>query len=156
MARKRIRLRYTGLVAYATRVISIFTGLIFIITVTRNVPTDEFGVWQYISLLTSYIVFPLRGINYWATRDLARDVQRSARTCILLNMAIAFMGMTLFLAVSGTGAAFLHTDISYFVISSMTVLVIAAIRGLEAVAYGSKPQAIAYSFLGFEVSKVAI
>jgi hypothetical protein len=154
MARRRIRLRYTGLVAYATRVISIFTGLVFIVTVTRSIPTDEFGVWQYISLLTSYIVFPLRGINYWATRDIARDIRRSARTCLLLNMAIALVGMTLFLAVSGTGAAFLRTDISYFFISSMTVLEIAAIRGLEAVAYGAKPQAIAHSFLGFEVSKV--
>ncbi len=156
MSKERIRLRYTGLIAFSSRIFSVITGLIFVVVVLRSVPSTDFGTWQYISILMSYIVFPVSGISYWATRDVARGEKRAAKTCLMLNMAVSLGGMALFASLSQLGAQFLNTNPLYFLIGSVTILAMTAIGSLEAAAHGCAPQISAYGFAAFEIVKVAL
>ena len=52
----KVRVTYTALISFATNLISVITGLVFVIIVTRSLTPDEFGTWGLISGLLAYAV----------------------------------------------------------------------------------------------------
>ncbi|MEM3063185.1 MAG: hypothetical protein QW303_06560, partial [Nitrososphaerota archaeon] len=154
MARK-IRLRYTGLIAFSSRIFSIFTGLIFITTVTRNVPVYDFGIWQYISQLISYFLFPLCIISYWSTRYIARNI-KVGKTSLLLTSLFSMVTFIIFLIISPYVAKGVNADIAFFILGSLILVFLSLINGLESIAYGYKPHVPSYGFIIFEIIKVIL
>ena len=49
-----IRVTYSGLIALAIKMVSVLTGLGYIIIVTRILSTQEFGTWGMITSLMVY------------------------------------------------------------------------------------------------------
>ncbi|MEM1574679.1 MAG: hypothetical protein QXF09_00190 [Nitrososphaerota archaeon] len=154
MARK-IRLRYTGLIAFSSRIFSIFTGLIFITTVTRNVPVYDFGIWQYISQLISYFLFPLCIISYWSTRYIARNI-KVGKTSLLLTSLFSMIAFIFFLIISPYVAKGVNADIAFFILGSLILVFLSLINGLESIAHGYKPHVPSYGFIIFEIIKVIL
>ncbi len=154
MARK-IRLRYTGLITFSSRVFSIFTGLIFVTTVTRNVPIYDFGIWQYISQLISYFLFPLCIINYWSTRYIARNM-KVGKTSLLLTGLFSMISFIFFLIISPYIAKSVNTDINFFILGSLILIFLSLINNLDSIAYGYKPHVPSYGFIIFEIIKVVL
>lgn len=152
MARK-IRLRYTGLVAFASRVFSILTGLAFVTIVTRNLPLTGFGVWQYISLLISYVIFPSSILNYWVTRDVARGF-KVAKINLTMNLAFSLLGFVIFFPISPYVAKTVNADPAYFMIGSLMIPTMYMVSSLEAIAAGCIPHITSYGFVAFEITKV--
>ncbi|MDH5770427.1 MAG: hypothetical protein OEZ25_03975, partial [Candidatus Bathyarchaeota archaeon] len=56
MVKSDIRLKYSGLVVFGSYILSVATGLAFVLMITRNVSTEEFGVWGNISDLSNYFI----------------------------------------------------------------------------------------------------
>ncbi|SVD37267.1 uncharacterized protein METZ01_LOCUS390121, partial [marine metagenome] len=52
----KIRVTYSGLISFATNLVTVVTGLIFVIIVTRTLTIEEFGTWGLISGLFAYAV----------------------------------------------------------------------------------------------------
>ncbi|HLN44762.1 MAG TPA: hypothetical protein VK209_03555, partial [Candidatus Sulfotelmatobacter sp.] len=52
LARDAIRVQYSGFIIFASQILSLITGLIFTLLLTRNMNTDEFGAWSFIFYLT--------------------------------------------------------------------------------------------------------
>ena len=154
MARK-IRFRYTGLVMFMSRVISILTGLAFVTMVTRNVSLTEYGIWQYMVLLVSYFVFPNRTINYWVTRFVARRF-KVAKIGLLMNLIFSLIGFVVLFAISPFVAKLVNTDPLLFMVGSLIIPSMYLVAGCEAIAKGSSPHINAYGFLTFEVTKVIL
>ena len=73
MVKSDIRLKYSGLVVFASYILSVATGLAFVLMITRNVSTEEFGVWGNISDLSNYFILLSGVIPFWATRFVARE-----------------------------------------------------------------------------------
>ena len=90
-----IRVTYSGLISFSVGLISILTGLIFTIIVTRRLSPDEFGTWGLIGALLVYplIIQPI--IGYWSTREIARN-ENSGRTSILASGSFSFIGMLIY------------------------------------------------------------
>ena len=79
----KIRVTYTALISFATNLISVITGLAFVVIVTRSLTPDEFGTWGLISGLLAYAVIISPIVCYWSTRETARGeksgIPRAAR-----------------------------------------------------------------------------
>ena len=67
-----IRVTYSGLISFAVGIVTVVTGLVFTLIVTRQLSQDEFGTWGLIGGLISYalIIGPI--VSYWSTREIAR------------------------------------------------------------------------------------
>ena len=61
-----IRVTYSGLIAFVISIVSVFTGLVFTIIVTRQLTQEEFGTWGIIGAMTGYMLIFEPIINHWA------------------------------------------------------------------------------------------
>jgi len=152
---RRIRLRYTGLVAFASKIFSVFTGLAFLLFLTRNVTLEDFGVWALVMVVIHYIIFPHSLTNYWVTRYVARGF-KVAKTGLATNLALSLLGFVFSLLISPYIAKTVNADPAYFMVGSLIVPAWYLVLSLEAVARGCIPHIIGYGFVTFEITKVIL
>ncbi|MEM3737520.1 MAG: polysaccharide biosynthesis C-terminal domain-containing protein [Candidatus Bathyarchaeia archaeon] len=148
-----IRLRYSGLVAFGSRIVSMLTGLIFIIIVTRNLSVADFGIWQYISIILGYAVFPSSFLPFWITRFYARGYS-IGKTGVVSNLIIASVAFLIFIFISIPASNIIKTDISYFYITGTQIFVMYLYASLRALAQGRYPHLIGYAEMLFEIAKI--
>ncbi|MDH5415903.1 MAG: hypothetical protein OEW55_01520, partial [Nitrosopumilus sp.] len=60
-----VRVTYSGLIAFAVALSSVFTGLIFTTIVTRQLSVAEFGTWSLIGNIITYFIIGEGIITYW-------------------------------------------------------------------------------------------
>jgi len=53
LERDEIRLHYSGFIIFAAQILSLATGLIFTLLLTRNMAKQEYGIWANIFDLTA-------------------------------------------------------------------------------------------------------
>jgi O-antigen/teichoic acid export membrane protein len=158
MSRKEIRLRYSGLIIFASRLLSVATGLAFVLMITRSVSPEEFGIWGNIGDLLAYFILLSGIIPFWATRFVAREHTGSAKTCLIANVLISIASVLVYLALLPTilSAFQVSTYAILYVVVSIQILELYTIAALEAVLQVIQPEVIGYSFLITEVCKVAL
>lgn len=149
-----IRVTYSGLIALAAGMISVFTGIIFTLIVTRKLSPTEFGIWSIIGSMISYflIVEPL--ITYWSTRQIARGEQIGKTS--LISSAVFSMGVlpgyiALAFLVYGT-----NSYINSIILGSILLPLTFISQVMEGVNLGHKPHATSYALLIFESSKIPV
>jgi len=150
-----IRLRYAGLMAYGTKIMSIFTGLIFSIIVTRRLTEVDFGIWQIIGLIIGYVLVPSSITNYWVTRYIARGA-KVAKTGLIMNLIIALIATMAYILASIPIAQRLQSPLVYFIVAGFQIILHYTLSTLESIAQGIKPEVQSYGFLLFEVAKVVL
>jgi O-antigen/teichoic acid export membrane protein len=150
----QIRLKYSGLVSLASKIFSVFTGVIFTLTVTRRLSTSEFGVWALMGYLASYFIWPSWIANFWATRYTARNVVNAPKTAIGTNTIVSAFAALLYLPLSAFVAGKMGADSIPFLLYGLFIVLSSIESALESVAYAKKPQIIGFSFLFFETIKV--
>ena len=64
---KQISVRRTGFVVFSFRIVSIFTGLAFLLMMTRTLSTAQFGLWEVVLDLVTFASYPAGLLVYWAT-----------------------------------------------------------------------------------------
>jgi hypothetical protein len=70
-----IRVTYSGLISFAITLVTVFTGLGFMIIVTRILSTQEYGTWGLINSLMIYgVVFTAIPV-FWLARETARELK---------------------------------------------------------------------------------
>ena len=84
-----IRVTYTGLISLIGGIISIFTGVIFTLIITRSVTPEEYGTWGLIIGLITYVMLIGPIVSYWSTRDTARNIQ-SRKTEMIIPVTPKF------------------------------------------------------------------
>ena len=58
-----IRVTYSGLISFVVGLASVFTGIIFVLIVTRQLTPEEFGTWNLIGGLIIYVIIIVIGIS---------------------------------------------------------------------------------------------
>src|SRR5262249_12132803 len=91
----KIRLRYASGIAFLARIISLFTGFLFTLIVTRNLSVEQFGQWTVISSLVLYGTFPAYIVGYWLTRFAARG-EKVATLGLTLTIPFALAGCVVY------------------------------------------------------------
>jgi len=159
LARNEIRLRYSGFIIFAARIVSVGTGLIFTLLITRNTTEAQFGIWSNIFDVLGYLVLLSTAIPFWTTRFVARDKEGSTKTGLVANLVIGAISTVLYLPLvpfitSALGIAQGYV-VLYFMVSAQ-ILEIYLINQFEATLRAERPQAIAYGLLVEEITKVSL
>lgn len=148
-----IRVTYSGLISLGVGLISVITGIVFTLIVTRQLSPNEFGTWGLIGTIIAYSVIIEPIVSYWTTRDIARGKEQG-KTAIVTSGIFTVGGLliySVFAFVIGTQTG-IKTDILLFAMILIPVMFFN--RTLIAINLGWKPYAEGYAILGFEISKI--
>lgn len=153
-----IRIRFSGFIIFASQLLSIVTGLVFTLLLTRNMNTSEYGIWTNIFDYTGYFVLFSGVLPFWATRFMARGKEGTVKTGTLGQLLIAVVSVLVYFPIIilisnaiGTGAYLL-----IYLISGLYIFNFYMVTVFEGVLRSMKPQVIGYGLLIEEVIKVAV
>ncbi|MEM2498354.1 MAG: hypothetical protein QXR81_08265, partial [Candidatus Nezhaarchaeales archaeon] len=155
MNEERIRLRYTGFIAFIAQGFTVITGVLFTLTITRRLTPEEFGLWQYIGVFLAYFLLPFRPISYWATRFAARG-EDIFITVVAMAILMALPASILFVFYSSFMAALASSPLIYFLLCSIQIPALYLELALSSFAYGKRPHISQYAIIIYEAFKVAL
>jgi len=159
MVKSTIRLRYSGLVIFAARLLSGVTGSIFLLIVARSVSDNEFGIWGNISDVLSYFILLSSVLPFWTTRFVAREHTGSAKTGLLANILISIASAFIYLTSLPVILPALRVAATYttlYVVGSIQIVELYTIYALEAILHAKQPQTIGYGLLIHAVCKISL
>ena len=159
MAKNEVRLQYSGFIIFAAKILSIATGMIFTLLITRNTTGEQYGVWANIFDLMGYFVLLAAAIPFWSTRFVARNKEGSTKTGLVANLIIGVISVVFYIPLVPFITSALNVAQAYVVLYFM---VSAQIIGsyltnqLEATLRAERPQAVGYGLLVAEITKIAL
>lgn len=157
MSKSELRIQYSGLIIFAAQLISVVTGMAFTLLLTRNMTTDEYGVWGNIFDVTGYFLLFSGFIPFWAMRFVARGAEGATKTAFVANLTVAMASAAAYIPLAPIIAASLHiTETSVYVLASAQIVTVYAVNTLESCLRAKKPQAIGYGLLLEEVVKLSL
>ncbi len=151
-----ISLRRTGLVVFAARIASIFSGLVFLVMMTRSLSDQQFGLYEVITDIVTFAAYPAGLAAFWATRDIARG-KMSGRTAVVLNLALSSLGIVFYLALSYFSAAKISSaSIDTLLFAVILVPVAYFNQAANAVVQGHRPVVLGYAVIFSEAAKLLV
>ena len=148
-----IRVTYSGLISFAIRLLTVITGTVFILILTRELTEVEFGTWGLISGIVIYatIINPL--VTYWVTREVARGIE-SGKTALFFSGISSVGGTGIFIIASFFIGTTSEAEYDVLLFSSILIIPIFLNNTLNAINMGFKPQVVSYGLLVFEIVKI--
>ncbi len=160
-SKNQVRVRYSGFIIFASQIISVFTGVAFLLMLTRisTSGVNEFGTWSFIPYLVALFAI-LNGVfPFWVTRFAARGREGSIKTGVVATFILA-------LGLAGIYALSIIPIMSTFHVSSayLFLYLLSALQLVDsymiAIFEGSlravKPQALGYGLLVEEIVKISV
>jgi O-antigen/teichoic acid export membrane protein len=154
---KRVRLRYSGFVMFLSRVISVGTGIIFILIITRNISAEEFGLFGNLGDTLSYFTLVAGIVPFWTTRFSARRHLGTTKTGLLANFILSAIFSVLYLSLLSTIMSMLGIGEAYrivYMVLFFQIIETYILSELEAILLAEQPHSMGYGYLIYEVSKV--
>ncbi len=150
-----IRVTYSGLFFFIIGIITIFTGLAFMLIVTRSLTSQEYGTWNLINGLIMYTAIIQPMTSYWVTREIARG-EKSGKTAIFANGLFSSIGISIYLLVAFFTSH--QTDADQQILFFGVLLVpISFLNGLlGSINMGFKPHATSIGQFSLEASKIPL
>ena len=150
-----IRTTYSGLISVSVGLITILTGLVFSLIITRTLSMEEYGTWSLIMGILLYAVIIEPMISYWATRETARS-ENSQKTSIFAAGLFSSMGMVIFLITLLIISDELSINTEIIIFGVILVPGIFLYKVVYAINLGWKPHLASYGLLISEVAKIPI
>ncbi len=152
----QISLRQTGLVVFGARIASIFTGLVFLVIITRSLSAQEFGLYEVITDIVAFAAYPAGLVAFWATRDIARG-KMFGKTALVLNVALSALGVAIYLVFSYFSAARIPSaGLGTLFFAVLLVPVSYFNQAANSVVQGHRPIVLGYAVIFSEISKLAV
>ncbi len=159
LEKDEIRVQYSGFVVFSAQILSVATGLIFTLLLTRNMTKPEYGIWANIFDVIGYFLLLSSVFPFWTMRFVARQKQGAAKTGFLANLFVSLIFGLVYISLTPFVTAALHISSQYvliYVIASVQIINMYLIVVLESVLRAKKPQAIGYGLLIEEVCKIVL
>ena len=150
-----IRVTYSGIISFVIGIVSIFTGLVFTLIVTRQLSQEEFGTWALIGGLTTYALILRPIISFWSVREIARG-EKSGKTAILSTNLIAAIGIMVYLIITYFFGEQTGVDRTILLFATILIPVEFIRNELSRIAQGSQPHVQEYGLIVFELTKIPI
>lgn len=148
-----VRVTHAGLISFAVGILSLFTGLIFTLIVTRRLSLEEFGTWSLITNIIFYLLISETIISFWAIRQISRGEEVGKTTVI--SSGIFILGMLPFyLALSYILGKLSDADLDALIFGVILLPVFFISQTLGGINVTHKPQAVSYGLLVFEIVKI--
>ena len=159
MSRNRIRVQYSGLIIFVAQMISVFTGLIFVLLLTRSMTSQQYGVWSNIFDLTGYFILFSAVFPFWATRFVARGKEGATKTGLYANLLVSLASIAIYVPLLPLLMSKFNISGTYlfvYVLAFAYIVAVHLIVILEAVLRAEKPQATGYGLLIEEICKISL
>jgi len=140
---------------FGSRIVSVFTGLAFVVMAARWIGPGGLGLWEFIIDLVTFASYPVSLVAFWATRDVARG-KGVGRTAVALSMAMS---------AGGVGIYFVFTALTYqrvsgvllpFLLGSLLVPLGYLSQVSGAIILGHRPSGQAWAVLAAEIPKLVV
>ncbi len=159
MEKDEIRLHYSGFIIFAAQILSLATGLIFTLLLTRNMTKQEYGIWANIFDLTGYFLLLSGVFPFWTMRYVAHRRQGAAKTGVLANLAFSLIFTFVYISLTPFVTAAFNISGTYvlmYIIASAQIINVYLIAALESILRAKRPQAIGYGLLIEESCKIVL
>lgn len=150
-----VRVTYSGLISFGIVLITVITGLIFTLIVSRRLTTEEFATWSLIGSLIIMVMVLDPISSYWATRQVARG-EKVAVTAIGSNIIFAIAATGIYQFVIYFMVITTDADYDILLLSTLMVPLLYISKEMKAIISGYKPQGTSYGLLIFEVTKIPL
>ena len=150
-----IRVTYTGLISIIGGIISVLTGTIFTLIITRTVTPEEYGTWGLILALITYVTLIGPIVSYWSTRDTARNIQ-SGKTAILSSMLLSIGAVSIYILISYLMGNYTNVEKNVLLFAAILIPAMFINGILSAINLGWKPHAISYGTLAYGISSIPL
>jgi hypothetical protein len=150
-----IRVTYSGLISFAVSLLSVLTGVIFTLVVTRQLTQDEFGAWGLIGSMTGYVLIFGPITTYWVTREIARG-EKSGKTSLITTGFFGTGAIIIYLIISTLFETQVEIELSILLFAAITIPIEYVRSSLQSITLGYKPQIRSYGLLTFELVKIPI
>ena len=148
-----IRVTYSGLIAFVIGIVSLLTGIVFTLITTRSLTAEEFGTWNLIGGLITYVVIVEPIVSYWTTREIARGIE-SGKTAFLFSGIFSIGGSLVYIIIVYVLARQIHVNESVLLFAAILIPVMFLNRTLTAINVAWKPHSTSYGILAFESTKI--
>ena len=149
-----LRIAYAGIVQLIAQFATLITGLIFVTIVTRNLPVEEFGLWQTLGSSVGLLLIPLAPLNYWTLRYSARG-QDVARTSLVAGIIAVPIFVIAYLLLALTASSSIEAILIFVLIYSVQIPALCIWEVVKPVARSYKPEYLGYATIALEIGKVA-
>jgi O-antigen/teichoic acid export membrane protein len=157
VSKSELRIQYSGFIIFAAQIISVVSGLVFTLLLTRNMKPDQYGVWGNIFDVTGYFLLFSGFIPFWAMRFVARGEEGATKTAFVANLTVAIASAAAYIPLAPLIAASLRiAQASVYVLASGQIVTTYAVNTLESCLRAKRPQAIGYGLLIEEVVKLSL
>jgi O-antigen/teichoic acid export membrane protein len=157
VSKSELRIQYSGLIIFAAQLISVGTGLVFTLLLTRNMTQAQYGVWGNIYDVTAYFLLFSGFIPFWALRFVARGEEGAIKTAFVANLTLAIASAVAYIPLGPLIASSLHiTETSVYALASGQVVTTYTVNTLESCLRAKRPQAIGYGLLLEEAVKLSL
>ena len=150
-----IRVTYSGLISFAVSLVSVFTGIVFTLIVTRQLSQEEFGTWGLIGGMTGYVLIFGPIITYWLTREIARG-EKSGKTGFITNGLFGIGAVLIYLIIASLFGTQVEVDQAVLLFAAITIPIEYLRSSLQSIALGYKPHVRSYGLLAFELTKIPL
>ena len=150
-----IRVTHSGLISLLFGILTIPVSFAFMLIVTRSLSTIEYGTYTLIIGVLVYAIIIEPFVNYWSTREIARNVPSGSSTVffggLLSLIGVLIYFVAIFFISKNTDAS--H-DILYF--SAIIIAPLFVNRMLSAINTGFKPHIPIIAGFVFSLSNLII
>ena len=131
-------------------IISIFTGVVFTLIITRSVTPEEYGTWGLILGLITYVMLIGPIVSYWSTRDTARNIQ-SGKTAVLSSILLSIGAISIYILISYLMGNYTNVERNVLLFAAILIPTMFVNGILIAINLGWKPHAISYGTLALSL-----
>ena len=147
--------RYAGLISFLSSLLSVGTGLLFSVMVTRRLAIAEYGVWQYYSVVMVYLSLPGSITSYWLTRELGRG-NSVLHTGLSFSGILSAVASLLLVGVSILSDPSVHLSIDILTALALCLILTYVSNSLDAAASGVSPLLYGVGRFVLEIVKVLV
>lgn len=159
LVKNEIRLQYSGFIVFFAKMVSVATGMAFILMITRTTTEQQYGIWSNINDIIAYFAFLSLALPFWTMRFVARNKEGATKTGIVASLIISVIATAIYLPLVPLITSLLGIGGNYtilYFIASLQIMELYLLRLLEACLRARKPQIIGYGLLIEESCKVIL
>ena len=150
-----IRVTYSGFINLFIGLLKVISAFVFITLITRSLSAEEFGQYNLVLSIITYVVLSHWLISYWVTREMARG-KESAKSAIISSGLFSTFGLIIFIIVGTSVIETSNLTFNVILLASLIVPLQFLHNILSHIAIGWKPQISSYSNLILESIKVPL
>jgi hypothetical protein len=167
VARKEIRLQYSGYVIFAAKLISVATGLIFQFMLARAIAegSPEYGIWGNINTVIPYFTLLAGIVPFWVMRCVARGKEGATKTGLAVNLLFSVITTAAYLVIiplvlpsllSEAGVSNPAAYLPFYLIVSVQIIEVHLIGLFEPCLQARTPQSVGYGLILQQLFRVVI